>query len=113
MTKSDARNKEEMKSVSFMIRMPNYRLKEIDAEAVIRLYSRSGLMREAADVLLKIPREEFFLLKRYAYKAGVRLSRLVQEAIEQYVARKRQEMERSLETLPGGVKVKIRERKEA
>lgn len=111
MAQPDAR-KEEMKSVSFVIRMPSYRLKEIDAEAAMRLYSRSGLMREAADVLLRIPHEEFFLLKPYAYKQGVRLSKLVQEAVVEYVARRRAEMAKNLASLPGSARAKTHKQKE-
>jgi hypothetical protein len=111
MAKRDVGNDED-KSVNFVIRMPSYRLKEIDAEAVERLHSRSGLMREAADVLLRIPRDEFLLLKRYAYREGLRLSRLVQEAVHEYVERNKAKIEKSLASSGSSTKTKTYERKE-
>ena len=68
-------------AVSFMVRIPKDMLGELDAEAKARLYSRSGFVREAVDVLLRVPRERHFALKRKAYQDGVRLSRLIGEAV--------------------------------
>ena len=67
--------------VSVLIRIPKELLDDLDKGAKERLYTRSGFIREAVDVLLRIPAKRHSELKQSAYKEGVRLSRKVSELV--------------------------------
>ena len=74
------------KSVNILLRVKEGFREDIKARAKVANMAGADLIREAVEILLKIPEDQFLKLHRRCEEEGLSLSAVIREAIQPYVA---------------------------
>ena len=74
------------KSVNILLRVKEGFREDIKARAKAANMAGADLIREAVEILLKIPEDQFLKLHRRCEEEGLSLSAVIREAIQPYVA---------------------------